>query len=346
VDPERQVAEIGQRAACGLVEGGVFERQRVHVQRAAHLASDEGGHQTRIEAAAQPRRDRDVAPQMDANRFLESLPQAVRPCARGTPPRPPVGSLRLRPGLEAQRPRGVEEALPGQERAHPREGRARRDDVAEAEHRVDRGRIEPRLDETGREESFRFRSERQARRRLDPDQGLDPRAVPREQQASFALVPEGQREHAPQLVENVRTPLLVEVHDYFDVGSSAEAVAAAFERGPQLGSVVDLPVADHDHLAVLAGDGLAAAPAVDDREPPDRKPDPRAAVDSLAVRSTMPKARGHPEQHRLLGDPPRIGGRYPRNAAHQAWAGAPFSSRTICSTTARASPKTIIVLSR
>src|SRR5207245_1428893 len=94
---------------------------------------------------------------------------------------------------------------------------------------------------------------------------LDPEWVAGEEQPPGASVPQRDREHAPQTVEEGSPPLLVAVHEHLGVAVRAEAMAGALELTPQLPVVVDLAVLDDGDAAVLVGDRLVARLEVDDR---------------------------------------------------------------------------------
>ena len=57
------------------------------------------------------------------------------------------------------------------------------------------------------------------------------------------------------------------------IASRRKLVAFGGELGVEALVVVDLPIEDHDHTAVLVGDGLMAAREIDDAEPAHTEPD-------------------------------------------------------------------------
>ena len=80
-------------------------------------------------------------------------------------------------------------------------------------------------------------------------------------------VPDGQGEHAVEMLEEVRPLVLVEVDDHFGVAVRAEAMAGAFQPPAQLAEVVDFAVEDDPDRAVFVRQRLLPAGQVDDRQP-------------------------------------------------------------------------------
>jgi hypothetical protein len=82
MDLENRTAVICQRATRHLVESGILEPQGVNVDGTSQLAGDQRRDHARVEATAQPRGNRDIAPQVKAHRFLEPIHQALCPSSR------------------------------------------------------------------------------------------------------------------------------------------------------------------------------------------------------------------------------------------------------------------------
>src|SRR5205807_489579 len=81
------------------------------------------------------------------------------------------------------------------------------------------------------------------------------------------LVPDGKREHAPQMLHAALAVLLVKVDDRLRVAAAAEAMPAGLEQRMKLRVVVDLAVEDDPDGFVLVAHRLMAAGAVDDAKP-------------------------------------------------------------------------------
>ena len=143
---------------------------------------------------------------------------------------------------------------------------------------------------------------------------LDPEAIACEHEPAFARIPDRDREHSTQPLPQLRTPLLVAVHEHFGVAARAEAVAGALELVHQLAVVVDLAVLHDDDGAVLVRDRLIAAGEVDDREPPRRDSDRPVDMRPLGVGAPVVERGGHPaEPFRVDGS---ASGRDPADPAH------------------------------
>src|SRR4029077_7364990 len=74
---------------------------------------------------------------------------------------------------------------------------------------------------------------------------LDAVGVAREEEAAPRLIPDGECEHAAELVHYLGAMTRVEVQERLRVGGGAEARAVGLELGAQLRIVVDLAI-EHD----------------------------------------------------------------------------------------------------
>ena len=98
------------------------------------------------------------------------------------------------------------------------------------------------------------------------EDGLLAHVVAGEEKAPLLRVPEGEAEHAAELLDALLAVLEVERKDDLGVGASLERVALRLVLRAELGVVVDLAVADEDELAGGVRERLAAAGEVVDRE--------------------------------------------------------------------------------
>src|SRR5262249_2198616 len=116
------------------------------------------------------------------------------------------------------------------------------------------------------EQGFQLRAEGEPLPILEVVQRLLPDAVPGEQQASLADVPQGEGEHATQVGDAGVTPLLPPMNNDLGVRGGPEVVTALLELGPERVKVVDLSVED-DHLAaIFIEDRLITRGQIDDAE--------------------------------------------------------------------------------
>src|SRR5579863_1495491 len=88
-----------------------------------------------------------------------------------------------------------------------------------------------------------------------------------QQQAMSGFVKHGERKHSSQLVNTIRSEILVEVNDDFGIGMGTEIVAMAFEFLPKLAEVIDLSVKHHPNRAVFVEHWLVSASQVNNAEP-------------------------------------------------------------------------------
>src|SRR5207302_8663917 len=102
---------------------------------------------------------------------------------------------------------------------------------------------------------------------LRPQERLLAEAVAREHEPVSAGVPERDREHPVEALDERGPVLLVEVRDHRCVSPAADVVAALGELASELGEVVELAVEDGDDVAALARDGLVAELGIQNLEP-------------------------------------------------------------------------------
>src|SRR6266849_2080622 len=96
-------------------------------------------------------------------------------------------------------------------------------------------------------------------------------------------VPEGECEHATEVVHAADAVVLIEVDDRLGIAGRAEDVTASHEIPAEIVEVVDLPVEDDPDRTVLVANGLIAGMQVDDAEPSHAQADPRAHVHASGV---------------------------------------------------------------
>src|SRR5690606_5442302 len=129
--------------------------------------------------------------------------------------------------------------------------------------------------------------------RVRVEQRLLAHVIPGEEQGSVPAVPDGKREHPLEVLDAILPVLEVERQDDLDVRTGLERVAASLVTLPQLGTVVDLAVADELKLPVGAADRLMPAFEVDDAEPALSERNAVLENVSLVVRPSVHHGSGH-----------------------------------------------------
>ena len=82
----------------------------------------------------------------------------------------------------------------------------------------------------------------------------------------LALVPDGEGEHAAQIINARRAVLFVSVNNRLRIGMSLKGVPAPFKLALQLSVIVNLAVEDDCHRAVFARHRLMTARQINDRK--------------------------------------------------------------------------------
>ena len=181
------------------------------------------------------------------------------------------------------------------------ERRQRARDEAERQERVDRLVVQIGGNEPAREHALQLGPEDEEVADLRVVERLDPQAVACQHRPPLATVPEREAEHPAELPRKLGARVFVEVRDDLGVAAGQKRMAAAFQPGPDLAVVVELPVLHGPDPPVFVGDGLVAALDVDDAESAHPESDAvgqiRAAVVGPAVRHDV----RHPVE-RLRGD--------------------------------------------
>src|SRR5256885_16494818 len=98
------------------------------------------------------------------------------------------------------------------------------------------------------------------------EQWLLAEAVTREQQPLAVRVPQCEREHSAQAIDDAFAPLAVRGKDDLGVGPCREGMSAPLQLGAQGVEVVDLAVEDDRQAAVRVVHGLPAAVEVENRQ--------------------------------------------------------------------------------
>ena len=108
------------------------------------------------------------------------------------------------------------------------------------------------------------------------EERLDAESVTRREESLILLIPQRESELAAQLMQAVRSEILVQMERDLAVGAGAQAVAARLELTLDSLIVVELPVHDDMSSLILAGDRLITGTKIDDAE--SRVSEPYASV--------------------------------------------------------------------
>ncbi len=129
--------------------------------------------------------------------------------------------------------------------------------------------------------------------------------IARSEQAATLHVPQHEREHAAQAMEQPVAVALVQRDDDLAVAVRQKCVAVALELAAQLAVVVDLPVADQEDRAVGVVQRLLAAREIDDRQAAVAERRELVVIDPFAVRAAMRERVQH-AAHRAVARRIRI----------------------------------------
>jgi len=133
------------------------------------------------------------------------------------------------------------------------------------------------------------------------DQGLLAHAVAGQHPALSGGIPQGNRKHPPETLDEMLPLLLIEVHGDLGVRAGGEAVAPAFQVGAQLLKIIDLAVEDDGHRAVLVADGLRPPLEVDDAKAARDQPHTRLNEIARLVRPAVDDGIAHAVQQHAVG---------------------------------------------
>ena len=114
--------------------------------------------------------------------------------------------------------------------------------VADAEVLIDRQRVDVARNARQLEQRLNLAGKGQPVALQGVDQRLLSHAIAGQHKTLATRVPNGQREHAAQLLEAIEAVLLVEMDDCLGIGRRAKSVPASDEPCSQFGEIVDLAV--------------------------------------------------------------------------------------------------------
>jgi hypothetical protein len=256
-----------------LVEGALFEPDREGADLVAAFGGGEGGERAGVDPAREEHPNRNVGDQMRADGVAEPAAELLGERLLIFGPEL-IGWGRRRSRVSADRhlsPLGDQE-VPGRQLPRLLEDRQGCRDRIEGEERLERVGIDL-AGETGlAEQRLQLRCKRERSIRDPVVEGLDPEAVSGEHDPALTRVPERDREHPPQILDERRSTLLIEVNQNLGVALGRERVAPRSQPVHQPAVVINLAVLDHADTTVLARDRLVAAGEIDDGEPPHCEP--------------------------------------------------------------------------
>ena len=134
---------------------------------------------------------------------------------------------------------------------------------------------------------------------------LDAQAIARQEKLAPRLVPNGEGEHATQVLDTAGAMFFVQVQDRFRVTVRAIDVAASFQLRAVVRVVIDLSVIGDVQRAVLVGHRLMTAGHIDDAQSAMAQTDGAVDEDALIVRATMRDDVSHARQHAGVNASPR-----------------------------------------
>ena len=291
--------EVGQRVDLGqlvLAADIVAHRERLDVGRVlAHAVRG----QRAVDAARQEAADLHVGDLMRRHRLVEHAVDLVGPL---------VQTLRLVDlvrdmvvALDVQLAALEHHEVAGQQLVHVLKHGLRVVHVLEAQVLRQHLAVEFLLERRVRQKRLDLAAVDQAVAVVLVVERLDAEQVARAHEALLRRVPDGDGEHAAQLLEHVGAPRLVAVDDGLGVAVRDELVAQRLKLGAQLLEVVDLAVERDGHRAVGVLHGLARALEVDDAQAAEAHGDVVVHEEALVVGPAMGDAIGHVLDDGLVG---------------------------------------------
>ena len=197
------------------------------------------------------------------------------------------------------------------------ENRAWLGHVAKREVLLDRTRIDLAPKAGVHQQRLEFRSEQQrAVGQHGVEERLHAQPVARHEQRLAIPIVEREREHAAEAIHASLAPGLPRVDDHLGVAARVEHVPEGLQLRNQFLVVVDLPVEDHDHRAVLVVERLLTRGDVDDRQAPMAEAHAGLEVQALTVRAAVCLRVVHALQQRAIEVAARTGVEQTCNATH------------------------------
>ncbi len=283
-----------------FVEGGAFpERPGEADEGLGGLPGGQQGHEAGVEASAEGRPDRHVAPKLKADGVLEKPAQPVEEIFLGMVGvdgeiEIPKGFLPDVPGFRVD-----QQIAAGRDFPDVLEERVSAENVLKDGVIPDRFLVDGRGDAGMGQEGLDFRGEKPGAAGIVDIEGLESEMIPGGHQPAEAAVVKDESEHAVEMLDAIGAEFEVGVKENLGIRGGRERPAEAAELFAEFQVIVDDPV--EDNRDVLNGHGLAAGLEIDDGQP--LVGEPEGAFDELAllVRSAVGDPFGHPAENRGIG---------------------------------------------
>ena len=285
-----------------FVQLGRVHADRVGVDRRALQVTGEGRDEARIHATGQIRADRHVrfqslvhGSQHDLLKFIDQTARViaaffVTPIGKIHFPIRAVHDLGGSAAFAAGRDF---EEVSGAQQLHALEARDRPRQCGEREDVVKAQAVGPRRHHAGSQQRFDLGREQQPVALPRPVERADPEPVAPEQQASPALVPQGDGKLPAQPLEHSPLMLLPKMRDDFRVAVLHQTMPARFQFRPLFEVVKQLTIEDHDDVPVLIGHRLLSIREADDTQPARRQRDSRLKKEAFLVGAAMDDGPRH-----------------------------------------------------
>ena len=215
-----------------LAERALLESDREGLQRPIDHPRHQRGDGAAVETAGEEHAERHVGHQPDAHRLFEPGAELLHGVLLGELCEALVAATGRHVPVLAGRDRAVleDERVAGQQPVNALEQRLGAREVARAEQLGQARLVGLGANQPALEDRLDLRPEQQPAAGYRPVERLDAEAIAREQQPAARGVPDGEGEHAAQVLDAGVAPLLVGVDDRFRVGARAIAVAGRLEH--------------------------------------------------------------------------------------------------------------------
>src|SRR5205085_9316702 len=112
---------------------------------------------------------------------------------------------------------------------------------------------------------------------------FDAETIARDQQPLLPPIPQRECEHPAQMKYEIRTKILIQVHDHLGIAPGGQLVAARQQLLLKRREVVNLAIEHDRYGAVLVGDRLPAVVNIDDAQPSHAHTDVRPNEETFVV---------------------------------------------------------------
>ena len=253
-------ADVASDARRLLVLAADVVAAKAEVERVECAAGDARGERcddARVDASAHERAERHVG---DQHRLDRACEPGVELLERGRLRQFVLGHVRRSPELAGREPAvAYRQPVSGRQLADVAVDRERRRNVLALE--IERERVEVECVREPRKWSQRLQLRAEGERALVPGvvERLDAQVIAREEDLAAAAVPQSEREHAGDALEEPRPPRLPAVDQDLAVALRGKEMPRVGELAPQRAEIVDLAVEHDGDRAVGRHERLLAA---------------------------------------------------------------------------------------